>query len=431
MVTVENVSKRYRLGRPGPRYRMLRESLASLLKIPSGILNPKPNQEEFLFALKDVSFIVEPGEVVGIVGRNGAGKSTLLKILSRITLPSSGHVSLYGSLASLLEVNTGFHSELTGRENIFLRGVILGMSRSEIKRKFDEIVAFSGVEPFIDTMVKYYSSGMSLRLAFAVTAYLDTDILLVDETLSVGDIEFQKRSLDKIQDMVQQGRTVLFVSHSMQMLTRLCKRAILLDSGQIVLDGDARQVAATYLQANLGCPAHRYWNGKAPAPGDEYVQLRSIRVRAESGETVDTIDVTQTFGIEIQYDVLIDGHVIVPRLEFCNSQGACLFWSFEVDSEWHQRKRPVGRYVTTAWLPANFCIEGPLNVGVTLYSFTPWMTHLNEPNAVSVQIIEPYGRVTARGDYPAHIPGFVRPLLRWTSVSHEPVSSGIAEKSRS
>jgi lipopolysaccharide transport system ATP-binding protein len=415
MITVENVSKRYRIGVRGPRYRMLRESLVTLAQKSFGLLSHQSNQEEFFFALKDVSFGVELGEVVGIVGRNGAGKSTLLKILSRITRPSAGHVALYGRVGSLLEVSTGFHPELTGRENIFLRGAILGMPRMESKRKFDEIVAFAGVDKFIDTMVKYYSSGMSLRLAFAVAAHLDTDILLVDEALAVGDAEFQKRCQDKIQEVVQQGRTVLFVSHSMQMVTRLCKRAILLESGHVVLDGDAHHVAAIYLQTNSANSAHRYWHDTATAPGDECVRLRSVRVRAETGEMVETRNVTQPFGIEIEYDVLIDGHIIVPRLEFCNAEGACLFWSFEVDSEWHQRKRPAGRYVSTAWLPANFCTEGLLSVGVTIYSFTPWMIHLNETRAVSVQIIEPYGGVTARGDYAGHIPGFVRPLLRWTS----------------
>jgi len=418
MITVEHVSKRYQIGVRGFRYRMLRESLVSLVQKSFGVVNPQPREEGFFFALQDVSFQVGPGEVVGIIGRNGAGKSTLLKILSRITWPSTGHVALYGRVGSLLEASTGFHPELTGRENIFLRGAVLGMPRSEIKRKFDEIVEFANTHKFIDTMLKHYSSGMSLRLAFAVAAHLNTDILLVDEALAVGDAEFQKRCQDKIQEVVQQGRTVLFVSHSMQMVTRLCKRAILLEAGKVMLDGDAHQVAATYLQLNSASSAQRYWHDVATAPGDECVRLRHIRVRAESGETVETREVTQPFGIEIEYDVLIDGHIIVPRLEFCNAEGACLFWSFEVDSEWHRRKRPAGRYVSTAWLPKNFCLEGALHVGVTIYSFTPWMIHLNESRAVSVQIVEPYGRVTARGDYAGHIPGFVRPLLRWTSETH-------------
>jgi homopolymeric O-antigen transport system ATP-binding protein len=422
MITVEQVSKKYQIGGRGLRYRMLRESLVSLVQKSFGLGSPQPHEEEFFFALKDVSFHVGPGEVVGIVGRNGAGKSTLLKILSRITRPSTGHAALYGRVGSLLEASTGFHPELTGRENIFLRGAILGMPRMEVRRKFDEIVEFANTNKFIDTMLKHYSSGMSLRLAFAVAAHLDTDILLVDEALAVGDAEFQKRCQDKIQEVVQQGRTVLFVSHSMQMVTRLCKRAILLESGKILLDGDAHHVAATYLQINSANSAHRYWHDAATAPGDECVRLRSVRVRAETGETVETRDVTQPFGIEIEYEVLTDGHIIVPRLEFCNAEGACLFWSFEVDSEWHRRKRPAGCYITTAWLPKNFCTEGSLQVGVTIYSFRPWMIHLNEARTVSIQIIEPSERVTARGDYAGHIPGFVRPLLRWTSVARERIT---------
>lgn len=415
MITVENVSKKYRIGTAGPGYRMLRESLVMLAQKSFAPRIQKSNENEFFFALKDVSFNVAPGEVVGIVGRNGAGKSTLLKILSRITQPSAGHVALYGRVASLLEVSTGFHPELTGRENIFLRGAILGMSRGEIKRKFDQIVAFASVDKFIDTMIKFYSSGMSLRLAFAVAAHLDMEIVLIDETLAVGDAEFQKRCFDKIQEVARLGCTVLFVSHSMSMLTRLCERAILIESGQVRLDGAARHVAAKYLQANSACVAHQHWDDDLTAPGDECVRLRSIRIRAENGATVETRDVTEPFAVEIEYDVLTNGHVIVPQLEFCNAEGTCLFWSFEVESEWHRRKRPARRYVSTAWIPKNLCTEGLLNVGVTIYSFTPWRIHLTQTNAVSVQILEPSGAVTARGDYAGNIPGFVRPLLRWTS----------------
>ena len=256
-IRVEGLSKRYRIGER-QRYKALRDTLTDALYAPfrrlSGLLNPHsalrtPHSNNTIWAFRDLSFDVKQGEVVGIIGRNGAGKSTLLKILSRITEPTEGYAEIHGRVGSLLEVGTGFHPELTGRENIYLNGAILGMKKAEIDRRFDEIVAFAEVEKFIDTSVKYYSSGMYLRLAFSVAAHLEPEILLVDEVLAVGDAAFQKKCLGKMGDVAKEGRTVLFVSHNMATILSLCERAMMLDSGMLVRQGSAREVVQHYLQS--------------------------------------------------------------------------------------------------------------------------------------------------------------------------------------
>ncbi len=262
VIHVENLGKRYRIGQR-ERYYALRDIIASFLSAPLRLFHrPSPDTQNLIpnthiWALKDVSFEVNRGDVVGIIGRNGAGKSTLLKILSRITDPTEGYIEIHGRVGSLLEVGTGFHPELTGRENIYLSGAILGMKRVEIRRKFDEIVSFAEIEKFLDTPVKYYSSGMYVRLAFAVAAHLEPEILLVDEVLAVGDATFQKKCLNKMQDVGREGRTVFFVSHNMPAITRLCQRAILLNEGHILCDGPSHQVVGTYLNSGLGTTAVR------------------------------------------------------------------------------------------------------------------------------------------------------------------------------
>ena len=276
IIRVKNVGKQYRIGSPQSSYVTLRETLTSLASAPFRRF-ARASQEMF-WALQGVNFEVSAGEVVGIIGRNGAGKSTLLKLLSRITEPTTGRIELYGRIGSLLEVGTGFHPELTGRENISLNGAILGMARAEIARKFDEIVAFAEVEKFIDTPVKHFSSGMYMRLAFAVAAHLEPEILLVDEVLAVGDGRFQRKCLDKMQDVGRQGRTVLFVSHNMPAITRLCPRTILLDGGRIIADGPSSQVVGAYLSSGLGTTAVRVWSDLNTAPGNDIVRLCAVRV---------------------------------------------------------------------------------------------------------------------------------------------------------
>ena len=249
-IRVKNISKRYRLGGPQERYHTLRDAMINSLKSPMKVFHKTPPVEGF-WALRDVSFDVDKGEVVGIIGKNGAGKSTLLKILSRITTPTEGEVEIYGRVGSLLEVGTGFHPELTGRENIFLSGTLLGMQKREIESKFDEIVKFSEIEKFIDTPVKRYSSGMYVRLAFAVAAHLEPEILVIDEVLAVGDMSFQKKCLGKMGDIAKQGRTVLFVSHNMAAVSQLCQRVILLEDGVIKEDGYPTAIIDKYLQKSL------------------------------------------------------------------------------------------------------------------------------------------------------------------------------------
>jgi lipopolysaccharide transport system ATP-binding protein len=248
IIRIRNLSKRYYLTRPRGTTPTMREALVESVKSPfQRLANGGGAGRETLWALRDVSFDVRPGEVIGIIGRNGAGKSTLLKILSRVTKPTRGEVDLYGRVGSLLSVGTGFHPNLSGRENIFLNGTILGMSRAEIKRKFDEIVAFSEVEQFLETPVKHYSSGMYVRLAFAIAAHLEPEILLLDEVIAVGDAAFQKKCIEKIREIPRKGHTVFFVSHNLETIRDLCQRVLYIHSGQLHEDGDAGRVVAKYV----------------------------------------------------------------------------------------------------------------------------------------------------------------------------------------
>ena len=303
----------YRIGERHAKYRTFRETISGLATAPfraarrlAGGNGPPPSPES-IWALRDVSFRVGQGDVVGVIGRNGAGKSTLLKILARITEPTSGSAVIRGRVGSLLEVGTGFHQELTGRENIYLNGAILGMRRREIDSSFDEIVAFAGVEKFVDTPVKHYSSGMYLRLAFSVAAHLDPEILLVDEVLAVGDATFQRKCLEKMEDVGRRGRTVLFVSHNMQAIARLCPRTILLDSGGVAVDGPSHKVVASYLSSDIGTTAERRWSGSRRAPASRAARLVAVRVRSVGGEVTDAPDLRKPIGIEMEFDVLEEG----------------------------------------------------------------------------------------------------------------------------
>ena len=250
IIKVENLSKQYKLGTRGATYTTMRDAVSGIVRAPRGMISKnRLNEENFFWALRDVNFEVERGEIVGIIGRNGAGKSTLLKILAQVTEPTTGRIELYGNANSLLEVGTGFHPELTGRENIFVNGAILGMKKAEIKCLFDEIVEFAEIEKFLDTAVKHYSSGMYMRLAFSVAAHLNPDILIIDEVLSVGDAQFQKKCLGKVQDVASAGRTVLFVSHNMAAVENLCERGIVLEKGEIIFAGQKTQAISKYLES--------------------------------------------------------------------------------------------------------------------------------------------------------------------------------------
>jgi lipopolysaccharide transport system ATP-binding protein len=299
-VRVLELGKEYQIGLRAEKYKTLRDTLVSMASAPARLLRRRREQER-IWALHDVTFDVSTGEVVGIVGRNGAGKSTLLKILSRITEPTHGMAEIHGRVASLLEVGTGFHPELTGRENIFLNGAILGMRRAEIARKFDEIVAFSEVEQFIDTPVKRYSSGMYLRLAFAVAAHLEPEILLVDEVLAVGDAEFQKKCLGKMGDVAREGRTVLFVSHNMSAVQALCPRSILLRQGTIALDAPTSDVLREYL-GYLHANAARAFEDNPDRRGDGAVRLTAARILDDRGHVVERLVAGTPVTLEFSYE---------------------------------------------------------------------------------------------------------------------------------
>ena len=415
-IRAEQIGKKFRLGEM-ERYLALRDALARAVSAPFRALSrlasgaaaaPRPEREEF-WALSDVSFEIAPGEIVGLIGRNGAGKSTLLKILSRIVEPTTGRATLRGRVGSLLEVGTGFHPELTGRENVFLNGAILGMSRGEVRRKFDEIVAFAEVEQFIDTPVKRYSTGMYMRLAFAVAAQLEPEILLVDEVLAVGDSAFQKKCIGRMGEVGREGRTVIFVSHSMTAITRLCRRAILLEQGRVIADGPAPEVAAAYLRSDLGTMARREWPDAAAAPGDAVARLRSVSVIAHDGACRATVDIRRPVVLEMAYDVLEDGHVATPNFHLHNEEGICVF----VTADSQRRHKPAGSYVSRVTIPGNFLSEGTLVVDAAISTMDRGTVHVHEREVVAFQVIDGVEGDSMRGEYSGAVPGVVRPLLDW------------------
>ena len=372
------------------------------------------NPDNVIWALNDVSFNVKRGEVLGVIGNNGAGKTTLLRVLSKITTPSYGRAEIYGKISSLLEVGTGFHPELTGRENIYLNGTILGMRKKEIDSKFDEIVAFSGVEKFIDTPVKRYSVGMKIRLGFSVAAFLEPDILVIDEVLAVGDSDFQKKCLQKMEDVGKHGRTVLFVSHNMQMVTRLCSRAILLEKGKIKDDGPADKVVAAYLSSGRVSSSERVWKNMQETPGGEVARLLAVRVKDEDGEVLESFDIRKPIGIEMKYEVLKSDFLLLPHYNIFNEEGDWLFTTIDTDPDWRGR-RPAGSYTSTAWIPGNFLSEGLMFVQSSVFTLDPLIVQFEPRDVVSFQVVDSLDGNTARGDWPGSMKGAVRPLLKWTS----------------
>jgi lipopolysaccharide transport system ATP-binding protein len=412
-IEAQDLSKRYRIGQMQAAYGTLRDSVANAAARIAGRENESAKQE--IWALRDVSFEVQEGEVLGVIGRNGAGKSTLLKILTRITTPTSGRAVIRGRVGSLLEVGTGFNPELTGRENVFLNGSILGMKRREIQRKLNDIVAFSGVEKFIDTPVKRYSSGMAVRLAFSVAAHLEPEIMLVDEVLAVGDAEFQQRCLGRMEDLSGEGRTVLFVSHNMQAVNQLCDRAIWLEGGQIHEEGDPSDVVTHYLHSAFGSGSRISWPDDASAPGDDLARLLSVRAINEDGETVDTVDVRQPVGIEITFRVLREGPPVFGKIKVHDRQGNIAFNAMDIDPHNEERSAP-GRYMATALIPGNLLNEGQASVEAGVYTLHSPKLHPRAwmPDAVSFSVYDPGDGDSARGRFVGQLRGAVRPLLDWS-----------------
>lgn len=422
-IKVNDICKAYRLGVKQEKYKTLRDSLSRVVSAPYRALRERltrgpegerPNSREKFQALQDVSFEVAQGEIVGIIGRNGAGKSTLLKILSRITDPDHGSIEYFGRISSLLEVGTGFHMELTGRENVFLNGAILGMKKSEIQRKFDEIVDFAEVERFIDTPVKHYSSGMQLRLAFAVAAHLEPEILLIDEVLAVGDARFQKKCLSKMKDVGQHGRTVLFVSHNMPAVTRLCNRCLLLEGGRLVKDGPAHEVVSDYLHADSGTTAAREWPDAQTAPAGDVARLRAVRVHDHEGKVCEAMDIRKSVSVEMTFEVIRDGAVLLPFFMFSNEEDVLAFGSHDLDPHWRGRPRPRGEYRSSVRIPGNLLAEGTLFVGAGLSSEGSEVQFYEE-DAVAFHVIDSMDGDSARGDYAGKMDGVVRPMLQWST----------------
>ena len=432
-VRVDGLGKQYRLGIRGAwNQPMLREVVSGFVARPFRYLSGAARRSRgaagpiaattpsHIWALRGVSFDVKRGEVLGIVGPNGAGKSTLLKILSRITEPTEGRVEIHGRVASLLEVGTGFHPELSGRENVYLSGAFLGMRKAEIDRKLDTIIDFSGIAKFIETPVKYYSSGMYVRLAFAVAAHLEPDILIVDEVLAVGDADFQRRCLAKMEDVRQHGRTILFVSHNLTAITRLCQRAILVAGGSIQNDGPAGDVVSAYMMSNLSTATERSWPDQTTAPGNDVARLRGVRVSVHDGRAAETVDIRRPVTIEMVYDVLKPGYSFAPRCEIFSHSGLCLFTAADMRTGWRDRPYPIGRFTSSATIPGNILAEGTFLVGVGLFSPDPDQSHFHVREAVAFQVVDSLEGDSARGDWTGPMYGVVRPALDWTTA---PVNS--------
>jgi len=369
--------------------------------------------EEF-WALKDVGFEVRRGEVLGVIGRNGAGKSTLLKILSRITEPSEGRVSITGRVSSLLEVGTGFHPELSGRENIYLNGAILGMSRADIKRKFDEVVAFADVERFLDTPVKRYSSGMYVRLAFAVAAHLEPEILILDEVLAVGDAEFQKKCLGKMQDVAGRGRTVLFVSHNMVAVQSLCKRCIGLSQGRIVIDGPTSTSIAKY-QKDIGKNNLEQMWGESNAPGNDIVRITRVALIAKTSSTGETILAMDTpFEIVFEYQVRRPAPILHVMFHLTNAQGVLVLTSAPKPAT-----HGCGAYRSTCQFPGGLLNEGGYSLKLQVIENGLNLIYAFE-NILSFAVVDDRPRA---GGWMGREPGVVQPLFPWNTLR---ISGGAA-----
>jgi lipopolysaccharide transport system ATP-binding protein len=413
-IRTEGLSKQYRIGEMHSAYGTLRDSVAAGAR--RALHRDHAQHYEEIWALRDVSLEVPEGQVLGVIGRNGAGKSTFLKILTRITTPTSGRAEIRGRVGSLLEVGTGFHPELTGRENVFLNGSVLGMKRREIQSRFDEIVEFSGVEQFIDTPVKRYSSGMSVRLAFSVAAHLEPEILLVDEVLAVGDAEFQRRCLGRMEDLSESGRTVVFVSHQMQAVSQLCDRAVMLEKGEITLDGPSGDVVAEYLQVVGGSSSERVWL-EDEAPGDDLARLLAVRVVDEDGRVASGVDVRRPVGIEITFRVLrIGERSVFPKIKVYDGRRNVAFNALDTSPRWQDPALP-GHYVSTAWIPGNLLNEGLITVDVGVCSVGPVKLHphTGANDAVSFHVRDTGEGDSAKGPFTGQLRGVVRPLLEWTT----------------
>jgi lipopolysaccharide transport system ATP-binding protein len=412
-ISVEHLSKRYRIGAPALQYRTLRETLVEGLRAPLRRLKPgAEDSASTIWALRDISFEVQQGQVLGIVGKNGAGKSTLLKILARVTDPTEGLGTVRGRVGSLLEVGTGFHPELTGRENIYLNGAILGMRRQEIERNFDEIVEFSEVGKFLDTPVKRYSSGMYLRLAFAVAAHLEPEILVVDEVLAVGDAEFQRKCLGKMSDVAQQGRTVLFVSHNMSAILRLTQETLVIEKGRLALRAPTPQAVDYYLSNGFAQTSVRTWEpDEVPDACKPFRPIR-LRVLDTRGSEAETFRSVEPLTVEMEYELAEAVTGLRVGIYMNTTRGEPIFTSFDTDDPAQFEKfsaRQAGVYRSTCRVPADMLNEGRFVIGVNASSYRI-RRYFQDEQALTFTVD---GAGAPGTQWPEPRLGAIRPRLDW------------------
>lgn len=420
-VQAEALGKRYRIGVQEEGYRTIREAITSAATLPvraAGRLASRASAGDRssptqIWALRDVSFEVEHGEALGIIGKNGAGKSTLLKILSRITRPTRGRATVEGRIGALLEVGTGFHPELTGRENIYLNGAVLGMTRRDIAGRFDEIVEFAGIGRYLDTAVKYYSSGMYMRLAFAVAAHLEPDILVIDEVLAVGDAEFQKKCLGRMGDARREGRTILFVSHNMTAVQNLCQRALWLQNGTPVGYGPASSIISKYLQTSSSTLLERVWEDPQTAPGGDVARIHSVRLEPVQTDSPVEMTVRTPLTVEVRYWNLKEGANLNVSLLVSNREGTVIFNSIStLDPEWRDRTFPVGLYSSVCHIPGDLLNDDTYVIGA--YVVENRATFAAKVEEAVVFDLQDDSR-DYRSGWHGKFAGLVRPRLRWST----------------
>ncbi len=407
MINIEGISKKFSLHAAAP-YLSLRDVLAGGVR---NFFGKQKHRDEF-WALKDISFNISKGDRIGVIGRNGAGKSTLLKIISRITPPTKGSISIYGRVASLLEVGTGFHPELTGRENIYFNASILGLKKKETDSRLDEIIAFSGIEKFIDTPLKHYSSGMQLRLAFSVAAHLEPEILLIDEVLAVGDMEFQKKCIGKMEEVSRaDGRTIVFVSHNMSYISSLCNRAVLIDKGELLKDGKSTEVINDYMSLV------RKASGELAVKQNKdqkIVRLLSVQTVDQEGAVRDVFRADEPVLLQMRYEVMEAGHVLWLGYNIHNENGVNIFDSHSVNTELYQQPHDKGIYEATTVIPGHLLNTGHFFVSSAIFNHLEHVIYLHEKDVLLFHVHDVLDAPTARGLSPADFPGIIRPLLKWT-----------------
>jgi lipopolysaccharide transport system ATP-binding protein len=426
VIQIENLGKQYRLGDIGTGtishdlnrwWAKIRGKEDPFLKLGETNDRTIKGNSDFVWALKDVNFDVNRGDVLGIIGKNGAGKSTLLKILSRTTTPTTGTYKIKGRIASLLEVGTGFHPELSGRENVFLNGAILGMTKAEIRKNFDAIVDFSGVERYIDTPVKRYSSGMYVRLAFAVAAHLESEILIVDEVLAVGDQEFQDKCIGKMKDVSGQGRTVLFVSHNMGAIKSLCTKAILMNKGTLTMQGTAEKVVNSYLTSGIVNSANKEWLEINDAPGNDAFRLSKVELYSDAIKT-NVVDISKVANFRIHYKNSIENTKLQFSIHLVDSQDNTVFCAINAPSanftedEYYYKPYEKGDFVTEFSIPENFLNENSYHLSLFISSDN------FHSNAVAIEKIISFSCIdsgTMKNDFKHDWGGIIRPKLNWTT----------------